>query len=61
MDIIPDKVSLSKMNRTYDDLWNEREQNLPNIEDQRAPFEMTSKINSSIETSALNGGFDVHN
>lgn len=58
MDIKPDKVSLSKMNRTYDDLWNEREQILPNIADQRAPFEMTSKINSSTETSALNGGFE---
>jgi hypothetical protein len=58
MDIKPDKVSLSKMNRTYDDLWNEREQILPNIEDQRAPFEMAGKITSSMETSALNGGFE---
>ena len=58
MDIKPDKVSLSKMNRTYDDLWSEREQILPSVEDQRSPFEMTGKINSSIETSALNGGFE---
>ena len=58
MDIKPDKVSLMKMNRSYDDLWNEREQILPAVTDQRAPFEMTAPVNGSIEKSALNGGFE---
>jgi len=58
MDIKPDKTSLMKMNRSYDDLWNERGQILPDSSDQRAPFEMTAPINNTIEESALNGGYE---
>ena len=61
MDIKPDKVSNWKMKRTYDDVWNERKQILPEGNDQRRRFEITSQFNDkndSIDKYILKGGME---
>ena len=59
MDIKLDKVSKWKIKRTYDDVWNERKQILPEGNDQRRRFEITSQFNDkndSIDKYILKGG-----